>query len=206
MPTDVDAVVPWDPVATLITTEQKNGRAIDVSYPYNVYQGSFVIHNEIIEKTPDVARAIVETLVEADLWLRKSPERGADAMKALPELASFPRSLLLAQIKEYNTLYKPTYVYPIGKFWAGQNQNISFWLHLNKRLSRLVSREDYETGFYAGPMRDVFTSLGWKIPSLPPYISDEWLMRANHMTLPAYPTFDKMKTAQSWPEKGDLVR
>jgi ABC-type nitrate/sulfonate/bicarbonate transport system substrate-binding protein len=40
MPADLAAVVPWDPTSTRIVTELKTGRAIDVSYPYNVYQAA----------------------------------------------------------------------------------------------------------------------------------------------------------------------
>jgi hypothetical protein len=35
LPPELSAVVPWDSTATLITSELKTGRAIDVNYPYN---------------------------------------------------------------------------------------------------------------------------------------------------------------------------
>lgn len=87
--------------------------------PYNLYQGGFVVRTELVTEAPDVVNAIVEALVEAELWLRRNPETGADAMAARPELKSTPREVLAQQIREYNLLYKPTYMYPLGSFWGG---------------------------------------------------------------------------------------
>ena len=168
MPKELAAVVPWDPTATLITNEQKTGRAIDVSYPYNVYQGSVYIRKELVEEVPDVAQAIAEAYVEADLLIRLAPEKTAEAMAASPDLKAFSRELLLVQIREYNLLYKPTYLYPLGRFFGQQNQDVALWLHLRGKLKKPLERADYEAFFAQGPMDKVFEQLGWKVPILPP--------------------------------------
>ena len=41
MPKGIDAVIPWDPAATIMTQERKNGRIIDDIYPYNILEGTF---------------------------------------------------------------------------------------------------------------------------------------------------------------------
>jgi sulfonate transport system substrate-binding protein len=37
MPKGLDAAIPWDPAATIMTQERKNSRYIDDIYPYNIY-------------------------------------------------------------------------------------------------------------------------------------------------------------------------
>lgn len=207
MPKELAAVVPWDPTASLIINEQKNGRAIDVSYPYNVYQGSVYIRKELVDEVPDVALALTEAFVEADLLIRLNPEAAADNMAARPELKSFSRALLLAQIREYNLLYKPSYMYPLGRFWGLQNQDVALWLHLQGKLKKPLTREDYQAFFAQGPMDKVFATLGWKVPILPPYINTQWMRNAGRSNkLPAYDTFLSMKGPQPWPERDDLTK
>ncbi len=206
LPPDLDAVVPWDSTTSLLTNELKTGRAIDSSYPYNVYQGSFFLHEDVIANAPDVARAIAGALIEADLITRDNPNRTADQMAAREELKAFPRSLMLQQIREYNLLYKPTFAYPLGKFWGSQNQDIALWLYIRGKLKKPLTRDDYAAKFDDGPMREVFKTLGWKVPVLPPYITSDWLRRSGSRTkLPEYDTYLTMKAPQPWPEKDDLV-
>jgi ABC-type nitrate/sulfonate/bicarbonate transport system substrate-binding protein len=207
MPKELAAVVPWDPTATLITNELKTGRAIDVSYPYNVYQGSVYIRKELVDEVPDVAQAIAEAYVEADLLIRMAPEKTAEAMAASPDLKAFSRELLLVQIREYNLLYKPTYLYPLGRFFGLQNQDVAMWLHLQGKLKKPLVREDYEAFFAPGPMDKVFATLGWKVPVVPPYVDTEWTSAASRrLTLPPYATFLSMKAPQPWPEREDLTK
>jgi hypothetical protein len=144
--------------------------------------------------------------VEADLWIRLNPDKAADAMVARTELAGFSRTLLLQQIREYNLLYKPTYMYPLGRFWGLQNQDIAMWLHVQGKLKKALVREDYEAYFAAAPMNHVFNLLGWKVPKLPPYIGEDWLSKSGRVKLPAYDTYLTMKAPQPWPERGDLTK
>jgi ABC-type nitrate/sulfonate/bicarbonate transport system substrate-binding protein len=201
---EIDAVVPWDPMSTLVATEAGN-RAIDVSYPYNVYQGSIVIRDEIIAAAPDVAQALTEALVEAELWLRANPNKAVDGMVAMPDFKALPRELLAAQIKEYNLLYKPTYMYPLGRFWGVQNQDIALWLKLNGRIQRDLDRAEYEKFFAPQFMQSVFATLGWRTPILPPFIAEDWPMKTKSKTLPTYGNPDTLKAPQAWPEKADLA-
>lgn len=206
MPAELAGVVPWDSTVTLITNEQKNGRPIDVSYPYNVFQGNIFVRKEIFEEAPDVARAIAECFVEADLWLRLYPEKAVDTMAAMPELKGFSRALIKQQLEEYNLLYKPTYMFPLGRFWGMQNQDVALWLYLNGRLKKPLVREDYEAVYAPQVMAEVYDMLGWKVPTLPPYIPPGWAGKSARTTLPEYETYLNMKGPQPWPERGDLTR
>jgi hypothetical protein len=199
--------VPWDSTSTLITSELKTGRAIDISYAYNVYQGSFFVRKELVDEVPDVVQALTEALVEADLLIRLNPEKIADAMVAKPEMKAFPRTLLIKQISEYNLLYKPTYMYPLGSFWGTQNQDVAMWLHLQGKLKKPLTRVDYEKVFYDKAMAQVFTKLGWKIPRLPPYIADDWSAKAKStIRIPTYQNYLNMSAPQPWPESADLTQ
>jgi ABC-type nitrate/sulfonate/bicarbonate transport system substrate-binding protein len=206
MPASVGAIVPWDPVSTLVTTELKTGRAIDVSYPYNVYQGSFFVRSELVAQAPDVVQAITEAIVEADLWIRLNPEAAASAMAARAEMKDLPKSLLFAQIKEYNLLYKPTYAYPLDRFWGGQNQDIAMWLHLQGKIKKPLQRDDYRAFFVTEPMDKVFAKLGWKVPIVPPYIPADWSLKPRATKLPEYDIISNMKKPQPWPERSDLTK
>ena len=206
MPAELAGVVPWDPTVTLITQEQKNGRPIDVSYPYTVFQGNIFVRKEILEEAPDVARAIAESFVEADLWLRLYPEKAVDTMAAHPDLKGFSRALLKQQLEEYNLLYKPTYMFPLGSFWGMQNQDVALWLHLNGRLKKPILREDYEAVYAPALMSEIYAMLGWKVPIVPPYIPADWFSAGRRVTLPKYETYLNMKAPQPWPEKSDLTK
>lgn len=206
LPADLAAVVPWDPTATQITAELKSGRAIDVSYPYNVYQGSFFVREELVHDVPDVALAVTEALVEAELWLRLNPTQAADVMASQPELSDFSRALLSQQLAEYNLLYKLSYLYPLGAFWGRQNADIAMWLFVQGKLKKPLQGADYAARFADGPMQQVFDRLGWKIPTRPPYIPADFWMNFVGNTLPRYDTYLTMKGPQAWPEPDDLTK
>lgn len=204
-PEGVAAIVPWDPVATLVTQEMKTGRAVDVSYPYNVYQGSFVVRKELLDSVPDVASAITDALVEADLWVRHNPDQAARTMAERADMATLPLALLRQQISEYNLLYKPTYMFPLGRFWGVQNQDVALWLHINGKIKRNLSRSDFEEFFVAGPMTDTYKTLGWKVPLLPPFIGRDWMLKSRALRLPEYSIYTNMAKPQAWPEAADLT-
>lgn len=206
LPPDVAAVVPWDPTATLLTSHLKVGRAIDVSFPYNVYQGSYFARKELLDEVPDVVKAVVEAWVEAELLLRVNPQASADAMAAWPEMAALPRALLLEQIQTYNLLYKPSYMFPLGRFWGMQNQDIAMWLYMRGKLKRPLNREDYQGFFSPEPMSSVFAQLGWREPTLPPFIPDGWMLTSRSIRLPDYEIVTNMAKPQAWPAKGDLTK
>lgn len=209
MPADVAAVVPWDLTCTYITGELKTGRAVDVSYPYNVYQGGFYVRKEILDAAPDVAQAITDAIVESDLWMRLNETKAAALMAEIPSLKIYPQTLLKQQIQEYNTLYKPSYMMPYGEFWGFQNQSIALWLTLNGKLSRSVGVADYKKAFAEEPMRKTFEKLGWRDPRFPPFISVAFLdrMLSSGGKLPAYENYQSMNgKKQPWPQSLDLTR
>lgn len=170
LPKGIAAVVPWDLTASLITRERKTGRAIDVSYPYNIYQGSYYLRSELVEQAPDVAQALTDALIEANLWIRQNPDQTADLLAANPNLKNVPKSLLRQQIDEYNNLYKPTYVYPTAAFWGQENERIAQWLKQANRLQRTLTAADYEAAFAPQFAAQAFARLGWAVPSVPPSI------------------------------------
>ena len=96
LPKGIDAVVPWDFTNSLIIDERKSGRAIDISFPYNMYQGSVYVRQELVDNVPDVVKAIAEAVVEATLWIRANPAKAIDAMLEEPNLKNVPRALLTA--------------------------------------------------------------------------------------------------------------
>jgi sulfonate transport system substrate-binding protein len=206
LPKGIAAVVPWDLTATLITQEKKTGRAIDVSYPYNIYQGSFYLRSELVDRAPDLAQALTDALIEANLWIRQNPEAAADLLTTEPNLKNVPRSLLRQQIDEYNNLYKPTYVYPTAAFWGQENARIARWLKQANRLKRAISAADYEAVFAPQFAENAFARLGWAVPSVPPSIPADWPGKLGELPYPPYDTYLTLNTPQPFPEKGDLTK
>ena len=206
MPQDVDAVVPWDFTCSLILDEKKNGRSIDVSYPYNIYQGSIYVRKELIDNVPDVVQAITDAIVEATLWIRLNPVQAVRSMQEDPQLKDVSTGLLLQQVLEYNNLYKPTYLFPIADFWAMENVKISNWLYLNKRLQKPYSANEFGMVFAPEFMAATFENLGWKIPGFPPTISVKWRGMLGKLPYPPYDTMLSMKGPQVWPQGRDLKR
>lgn len=206
LPKGIAAVVPWDNTASLITQERKTGRAIDVSYPYNIYQGSYYIRQELVDNVPDVAQALTDALIEANLWIRLHPEQTAEVLASEPNLKNVPKTLIRAQIDEYNNLYKPTAVHPTPAFWAQENEVIAKWLRKNNRITRDITAKDYEAAFAPQFADKAFAKLGWAVPKLPPLLPKNWSGKIGQHPYPEYYTFLTLKAAQAFPEKGDLVK
>lgn len=206
LPKGIAAVVPWDLTASLITQERKTGRAIDVSYPYNIYQGSYYLRQELIDNVPDVAQALTDAFIEANLWIRLNPEKTADLLAEEPGLKNVPKTLLVQQIQEYNNLYKPTYVHPTPAFWGQENERIAKWLKSGNRLTRDVTAKDYVAAFAPQFADKAFAKLGWTVPTLPPSIPKNWSGKVGQSPYPDYLTYLTLKAPQAFPEKGDLVK
>ena len=97
MPKGIDAVVPWDYTCSLMINERKNGRSIDVSYAYNVYQGSIYVRQELVDNVPDVVQALTDAITEATLWLRLNVEPAVNAMMEDANLKNAPRAFKWAR-------------------------------------------------------------------------------------------------------------
>ncbi len=206
MPKGISGVVPWDPTPTMIVEERKSGRIIDSIFPYNMYEGNFYIRQEVIDNAPDVAQAFADAFVEATLWTRLNPEKAADLMAEDPNLKNFPKSTLLQQIRAYNLLYKPTYVYPHAKFWGEANEPIFNWLHQQKRIQTPLKGKDFEAAVDTRFMDKAFAKLGWATPKQPPFLPANWTGRPDKLPLPDYIHAINTKAPQPFPEKGDLTR
>ena len=144
LPKGIDAVVPWDAGASMIVQDRKNGRIVDSIYPYNMYEGNFVVRQELIDNVPDVVQALSDAYVESLLWTRNDLDGTVKLLQADPSLKNFSKDILIQQTRTYNDLYKPTFVYPHAKFWGEANEPIFNWLYKLKRIQRPLKAADFE--------------------------------------------------------------
>lgn len=206
LPGGVAAVVPWEPSVSIVAAERKSGRVIDRIFPYNFYQGSFYVRQELIDNVPDVVQAVSDAFMEATLWIRLNPEKTADLLAAEPLLRNYGKDLLLDQVRLYNNLYKPTAAYPFAEFWGTENARIARWLKERGRMQKTLSAADYAAAFEQRFMDTTLERLGWAVPKQPPFLPADWSGKVGNPPYPAYPNADTLKEPQSWPEKGDLTK
>ena len=206
MPKGISGVVPWDPTPTMMVEERKNGRIVDSIFPYNMYEGNFYVRQELIDNAPDVVQAFADAYVEATLWIRLNPQKAADLMAEDPNLKNFSKAILLQQIVAYNNLYKPTYIYPLAKFWGEANEPIFNWLHQNKRIQNPLKGKDFEAAVDARFLERSFAKVGWTIPKQPPFIPANWTGKLDKVPYPDYVHAINTKSPQPFPEKGDLAK
>lgn len=205
MPKGLAAVASWDPTASMIVNERKSGRIVDSIFRYNMYEGQFYVRSELVENVPDVVQALSDAFAEATLWIRQYPEKAAQLMAKVPQLQNYSPRLLLQQIKDYNNLYKPTYIFPLAQFWGEANEPIFKWLYDQKRIQRQLTASDFSAAVDPQFMANTFKKLGWAEPKVPPFIPPDWKGKPNQAPYPQYLTVEDMKTPQAFPEKGDLV-
>lgn len=206
LPKGIDAVVPWDAAASMITVERKTGRAIDTIYAYNMYEGNFVVRQELVANVPDVVQALSDAYLEATLWVRLNPEESVKQLQEDPSLKNFTKDILVQQTRAYGQLYKPTFIYPHDAFWGAANEPIFNWLHQNKRIQRPLKAADFAKSVDASFMAKSFAKVGWAVPKQPPFIPDGWKGALDKLPYPEYATPVNLKTPQPFPEKGDLVK
>ncbi len=183
----IAAVVPWEPSVTILTDERKTGKEIDTIFPYNFYEGRFYVRQELIDTVPDIVQAVSDAFMEATLWIRLYPEKAADFLAAEPMLKSYGRDLLLQQTKLYNNLYKPTYSYPLAKFWGEEDGRIAKWLKERNRLVKPLTAQDFEASFDARFMEKTYEKLGFAVPSRPCFIPADWAGAIGKLPYPPYP-------------------
>lgn len=206
LPKGIDAVVPWDAGASMITQDRKNGRMIDTIYPYNMYEGNYVVRQELVDNVPDVVQALSDTYVEALLWSRLNIDKTVQLLKEDPSLRHFTKSILLQQTKLYNLMYKPTFAYPHAMFWGEANEPIFDWLYKLKRIQHPLKAKDFAAAVDASFMAKTFGKLGWAVPKRPPFLPANW---AGSLAKPPYPTYAtpiSLEEPQPFPEKGDLTK
>jgi ABC-type nitrate/sulfonate/bicarbonate transport system substrate-binding protein len=206
MPKGISGVVPWDPTPTMMVEERKNGRIIDSIFPYNMYEGNFYVRQELIDHAAEVVQAFADAYLEATLWIRLNPEKAAELMAEDPNLKNYSKAILLQQIKAYNNLYKPTYIYPLAKFWGEANAPIFKWLHEQHRIQNALQARDFEAAVDARFLDRSFAKVGWKVPTRPPFIPANWTGKLDALPYPDYVHPINTQSPQPFPEKGDLVK
>jgi ABC-type nitrate/sulfonate/bicarbonate transport system substrate-binding protein len=206
LPKGIDAVVPWDAGATMMVEERKNGKVIDTIYPYNMYEGNFVVRQELIDNVADVVQALSDAYVEALLWSRLYLGKTVQLLQDDPSLKNFTKDILTQQTRVYNSLYKPTFVYPHAKFWGEANAPIFKWLYQFKRIQRPLTASDFERSVDARFIDKTFDKLGWVVPKTPPFIPANWTGSLDKLPYPEYLTPVNLKAPQPFPEKGDLTK
>ena len=206
MPKGIDAVVPWDPTPTIMSKERKNARIISDSYPYNIYEGTFYVRQEVIDNAPDVVQAFTDAIAEATLWIRKNPDAAVDVMQEDPNLKNYSKEILRQQISAYNLLYKPNYIYPIPVFWGRANEPIYTWLYENKRIQNKLTGIDFARAVDTRFMDKTFEKLGWATITRPPFLPATWSAPMDKTPYPTYMNPLNTTKPQVFPEKGDLTR
>ena len=206
MPKGISAVVPWDPTPAMMVEERKNGRIIDSIFPYNMYEGNFYVRQELIDNVPDVVQAFSDAHLEATLWIRLYPDKAADFMAEDPMLKNYSKAILQQQIKAYSNLYKPTFIYPLAKFWGDANEPIFDWLYQQKRIQTPLKSNDFQAAVDARFMQKSFEKVGWATPKQPPFIPANWTGQLEKLPYPDYVHAINTKEPQPFPEKGDLTK
>lgn len=206
LPAGIAAVVPWEPSVTILTDVRKSGKEIDTIFPYNFYGGMFYVRQELIDNVPDVVQAISDAFMEANLWIRLKPDEAVDILAAEPTLKNYGKDLLRQQTLAYNNLYKPTYSFPFADFWAQEDARIAEWLGERNRLTSTVTADTYRNAFDESFMRKTYETLGWAVPSQPPFIPADWSGKIGELPYPPYLNARTMTEPQPWPEAGDLAR
>ena len=206
LPKGIDAVVPWDAGASVILEERKNGKMIDSIYPYNMYEGNFVVLTELVDNVPDVVQALSDAYAESLLWTRLNVEGTVKHLQEDPSLKNFSKEILTQQTHTYNVLYKPTFIYPHAKFWGEANEPIFIWLFQQKRIQRPLKAADFEQSVDARFMEKTFSKLGWAVPKAPPFLPANWQGSLAKMPYPDYMTPINLKEPQTFPDKGDLTK
>lgn len=205
MPKGPDALIPMEPHRTLTIKVRKLGREIDMVFPYMFFNGYAYFRRELHEHAPDVAQAVVDAYVEAQLWVRRNPDQALELVKSIRELEGFPVELLAQQIAMYSNLYKPTSSFLFDEFWAIENARIGAWLFENNVTRRLVTNKDLSKHHAAQYQERTYKKLGWRIPYQPPWIPRNWGGRVGVTPYPEYLQQDNLQQPQPWPEPGDLV-
>jgi sulfonate transport system substrate-binding protein len=209
MPAGIDISTIWEPPLSMATVQRKTARVLAPSWPYMMFSGSQVIREEIIKGAPDVAQALSDANVEADLWIRTYPDEANKLMAAHPRLQGFPFTILEELTRSHVLYYKPTAFYPfndVNGLWPKENVAVLKWVHAAGYLTRAISEQDWAAYTDTSFMDGSYQHVGWAIPKNPPWIPDGWTGRIGSYPYPEYITPYNLKEAQAFPTKGDLTK
>lgn len=206
LPDGVAAVAPWDPTLSAIVDQNRTGRLIDNDFPYHFDNTHLIVRRELIQYTPDVVQALVDTYQESILLVRLRPRQAADVLAGLRELSRISLPLLAQQTIAYNSLYKPTFAYPFPDFWPLVNGEFTSVLSAAGQLSQTVAASTWRSFLLTGFMDVTYERLGWRRPDRPPWIPPNWTGEVGNPPYPPYETVDTLKAPQPWPAPSDLTR
>ncbi len=205
MPKGIAGVVPWDPTPTMIVEERKNGRIIDSSYPYNIYEGNFYVRSGAGRQRARRGPGLSDAFVEATLWTRLNPEKAADLMAEDPNLKNFSKATPAAadQGLQHRCTSRPTCI-RTAEFWGEANEPIFKWLLSSRSASRARSKaKDFAQAVDARFMEKTFAKLGWAVPKQPPFLPAGLEGRPlDKLPYPEYSTPINTKTPQAVPGEG----
>ncbi|HLH74458.1 MAG TPA: hypothetical protein VKX96_14305, partial [Chloroflexota bacterium] len=122
------------------------------------------------------------------------------------DLLTYPQSFLLEQIVTYNTLYKPTAIYPFIDFWSIEDASVSAILASAGIIPGPVDIPAWQSALIPEFVENTFARLGWKVPTRPPWLPDNWSGKVGQPPYPPYLNVTTLKQPQTWPEPGDVLR
>ena len=203
MPKGIDAVVPWDYTCSLMINERKNGRSIDVSYPYNIYQGSIYVRLGLVDNVPDVVqRSPMPSLRPRSGCASTSSLRGQhdDGGREPKERAAHAADAAVDRIQQLRT--KPTYLYPIRRF-LGERERAYRQVAVRQQAPEDgLHAEGFLQRVRAAVHEEHLRSVGLEDPDGAANDTAGWAGKLGELPYPAYDTILTMKGPQAFPEKG----
>jgi ABC-type nitrate/sulfonate/bicarbonate transport system substrate-binding protein len=203
MPAGIDAVAPWDMGPSLMMHHLKNARELEDLTRYDVNYGMTIIRTEIIDNAPDVAQAIVDSLLESVLWARLNLAEATEIVRSIDTAAaSYPVDLVSRITAEANTYLKPTWTYPHMELVI-QGLVAPRWMKETGRLSRNLNEDDFRKYLATSFLDASYKKLGWKIPERNP------IFEGSQIKFGVFPYEYKrpftLTSSQPFPVKGDLT-
>ena len=206
LPKGVAAIVPWDHTVSLIVEERKNGRIIDISHPYSIYEGIGFIRQELVDNVPDVAQALSDAFFEAVLWIRLHPDETVALLQEDPALKNLDPAFLRRQITSNILAFKPTFLFPQPAFWAAEDERVREWLKSRNRLSRDLTADEYAASYAPEFAKRTIEKLGWAVPTRLVYLPKDWPGTIGKVPYPPYDNQATLKEPQPFPAAGDLTK
>lgn len=203
LPAGIDAVAPWDMGPSIMIHHLKNGRELADLTPYDVNYGMTIIRTEIIDNAPDVAQAIVDSLLESVLWMRLHMAEATDICRTVDTTAaSYPVDLVRRIIAEANAYLKPTWTYPNMELVL-QGLVAPKWMKETGRLSRDLNEDDFRKYLATRFLEQSYKKLGWKVPERNP------IFEGSQIKFGVFPYEYRrpfaLTSPQPFPVKGDLT-
>lgn len=206
LPEGLAGVVQWVPYVWDHLDFRKNARQIDSIFPYNMYMGNLWVSKEIIDNAPDVVQALLDGYAEGVNYTRYDPKDAIEITSQDGMHKRFPPEIVARIITKLNNLHKPTWWYPFRELWSKENSRVAEWLTTTGRLRKPVTEQLYASYFDTRFADVTFAKLGWKVPTTPPWIAQNWTGKIGQIPYPPYLTEDTMTQPASFPEAGDLVK